>query len=243
MSQEEQGFSDTGSGSPFNFVECIESWTFMFMPKIIGKSGKSHEFDYGFYAGGEDNFLVLGKKYTSEIRNGLAALTYFNAQSDDVGANRKVIFSEKELPQEVKLLANALKIDVLYEMGGINSFLSASLKEKSASSDLRMDISSMLSLDKEEKIEKSKKKYRDRTRLIQEVLRSASAEEGATLNNIVFKCNLNYNSARKIVEELIRKELIGIAKDENEKTVYRITGGGSTMIEKLRYLEGMGSNG
>ena len=218
-------------------VESIETWTFLMKPKFSGKSGKVHEFDYGFLNGTSD-FLVLCKQYGHEIRNGLSLLTYFNAQSDDVGADRKVLFSERELPEEVELLASALKIEVLNDVGEVSQFLSTPIKNDNSFGKAKLDASTLLSLSKEDKSEKVRKKYRDRTRLIQEVLRSASSEEGTTLNSLVFKCNLNYNSARKIVDDLIHRELLGIIKDEAEKTVYRITGNGSQMVEKLRHLNG-----
>ena len=230
-----------GSGREANFreqlVESLEDWTFLMKPKFTGKSGKVLEFDYGFLNGVSD-FLVLGKQYSHEIRNGLSLLTYFNAQSDDVGADRKVLFSERELPEEVQLLASALKIEVLNDVGEVNQFLSNPIKDGNSFGKVKLDASTLLSLSKEDKSEKVRKKYRDRTRLIQEVLRSASSEEGTTLNSLVFKCNLNYNSARKIVDDLINRELLRIIKDETEKTVYKITGTGSKMVERLRHLNG-----
>lgn len=227
---------------PLGLVASKEKWEFLMTPQIKGKSGKVHAFDFAFCLISGGNILVLGKRFSTDIRNGLAALTFFNAQGDDVGAFRKVIFSEKELSPEEKLLASALKIDVLKGLEEVNQFLSTSLRAETDSSKKRLDVSAILSLDKESKAEKSRKKYRDRTRLIQEVLSSASSEDGVTLNNIVFKCNLNYNSARRIVDDLIKKELLGIETNEDEKTVYTVTGDGHKMIEKLNYLEGVNSN-
>ena len=223
-------------------VDCRESWIFLMGPKFAGRSGKVHEFDYGFYIGGSEDYLVLGKQYSPEIRNGLSLLTYFNAQGDDVGANKKVLFSEVDLPEEVELLANALKIDVISNLEEVSAFLSKPLRDEVPIGSSRIDVSSILSLKKKDKGDRSKKKYRDRTRLIHEVLRSASSEDGTTLNNLVFKCNLNYNSARKIVDDLIRRELLGILKDENDKTVYKTTGNGSQMMEKLRLINGVDYN-
>ncbi len=219
-------------------VESTETWTFLMKPKILGKSGKVHEFDYGFYLNGTTDFLVLGKQLGHEIRNGLSLLTYFNAQSEDVGADRKVLFSERELPEEVELLASALKIEVLNDIVGVRLFLSNSIINGVSLGNAKMDASALLSLNKEDKSEKVRKKYRDRTRLIQEVLRSASSEEGTTLNSLVFKCNLNYNSARKIVDDLMHRELLRMLKDGDDKTVYRTTGNGFQMVEKLRHLTG-----
>lgn len=242
MEQTEGNIGYPGSISPKIVIECQEAWNFLLSPHIMGKSGKIHKFDFAFYFNGDNHLLVLGKKYSSEIRNGLAALTFFNAQGDDVGAFRKIIFCEKALSPEEKLLANALKIEVLGDVSEINYFLSTSLRQLPQLSKKKLDVGAMLSLEKEKKNEKTRKKYRDRTRLIQEVLRSASTEDGATLNNIVFKCNLNYNSARKIVDDLIKKELIGIEKNEDDKTVYRVTGDGHRVMEKMMYLEGVNSN-
>lgn len=227
---------------PQGLVSSREKWDFLMAPRIQGKSGNVHEFDFAFCLRSGRNILVLGKKYTSEIRNGLAALTFFNAQCDDVRAFRKVMFCEKELSPEEKLLANALKIDVLKELSDVNQFLSVSLNKEPEISREKLDVSAILSLEKESKNERSRKKYRDRTRLIQEVLSSASVEDGTTLNNIVFKCNLNYNSARRIVDDLIKKELLGIETNEDDKTVYTVTGDGYKMIERLRYLDGVNSN-
>lgn len=219
-------------------VECKETWTFLMKPKLNGKSGKVHEFDYGFYLNGNEDFLVLGKQYGKDIRNGLSLLTYFNAQSDDVGADRKVIFCEREMPEEVELLASALKIVILNNVGDVAAFLSRSMMDNDPIGAVKFDISSILSLKNSKKNDKVTKKYRDRTMLIQEVLRSASSENGTTLNNLVFRCNLNYNSARKIVDELLRRELLGITKNGDDKAIYKTTGIGSQMIERLRVVNG-----
>lgn len=217
-----------------------EGWLFLIRPSIVGKSGKSHQFDYGFFMPGKETSLILCKRFSSEIRNGLAALTLFNAHCEDVGAFRKTIVCEKGLTNEETLLASALKIEILGSLEEMNEFLGNSMKEITDVMVRRLDISSILSGKKDEHMERSKKKYRDRTKLIQEVLRSASAQDGATLNNIVFKCNLNYNSARKIVDDLIGRELIRIEKDQDDKVVYRTTGDGSRLIEKLRGMDGPG---
>lgn len=235
-----------GKSSSYSFpeglVSATEKWEFLMGPQIKGRSGKIHEFDFAFCLKGEKNLIVLGKKFSSEIRNGLAALTFFNAQSDDVSAFRKIVFCEKVFSPEEKLLANALKIEVLTDLSQVNEFLGTTMSRVREPNSVKVDVNAILSLEKESKSEKTKKKYRDRTRLIQEVLSSASVENGTTLNNIVFKCNLNYNSARNIVDDLIKKELLGIETNDEEKTVYRVTGDGHKMIEKLRYLDGVNSN-
>lgn len=239
-SAEDQVIAD--SDLPVGLVSNEEMWVFLMTPRIKGKSGKIHEFDFVFCLKNAHNFMVLGKKFSSEIRNGLAALTHFNAQGDDVSALRKIIFCEKELSPDEKLLASALNIEVVGDLTDVNQLLSTSMKKKLNSTEKKLDVSTLLSLQREDNREKTKKKYRDRTRLIQEVLSSASVDDGATLNNIVFKCNLNYNSARKIVDDLIRKELLGIEKNDDEKTVYRLTKDGHRMIEKLMYLDGVNTN-
>ncbi len=218
-----------------------EIWTFLMAPKLFGKSGKEHDFDFGFYLE-DDGYLALGKLYSRDIRNGLSLLTYFNAQCNDVGADRKVIFSEREIPEEVELLANTLKIDILKNVHEVVNFLSKSLKEDGIESNNELHQSSIFSLKKDSKGDKSRKKYRDRTKLIHEVLNSASTEEGTTLNNLVIKCNLNYNSAKRIVDDLIKRELLSITKDGSDKTLYKTTGNGSQIIEKLRFINRVGHN-
>lgn len=242
MENRTEGEGTAETDLPSGLVSNQERWIFLMGPRIKGKSGKVHEFDFVFCLKNELDYIILGKKFSPEIRNGLAALTYFNAQSDDVSALRKIVFCEKELSPDERLLASALKIEVLKDLSQVNLFLSTSMKKNLDLKEKKLDVSTILSLQRESNGDKSKKKYRDRTRLIQEVLSSASAEDGATLNNIVFKCNLNYNSARKIVDDLIRKELLGIEKNEEEKTVYRVTRDGHRMIEKLMYLDGVNSN-
>ena len=98
MEYSNQGPSASKTNLWGRILSIREVWTFLMTPKLTGKSGKEHDFDFGFYLEGDD-YLVLGKLYGREIRNGLSLLTYFNAQSNDVGADRKIIFSEREIPE------------------------------------------------------------------------------------------------------------------------------------------------
>ena len=216
-------------------VESQESWIYSINPGIRGKSGVTYQFDYSLYYLGSEQYLIPCLKLTPEKRNRLAAIAVFNAHCDDVGAYRKVVITDRSLSSEERLLTNALKIEVFSEVTEMRRFLEGSLVERMVNSG--EEVRSVLSMTRASKAEKSRKKYRDRTKLIQEVLTSASVQDGATLNNIVFKCNLNYNSAKKIVDDLLKKELIRIEKDEEDKVVYRITGNGSKLAEKLSYMD------
>ncbi len=236
-----QGSADSRLNLEEKFLSFRYSWTFLMAPRLSGKSGREHDFDFGFYLEVED-YLVLGKLYKREFRNGLSLLTYFNAQSNDVGADRKIVFSEREIPEEVELLANTLKIEVITNIQSVISFLSRPLKKVGQDIKGELDDSLFFTHKKDGKGIRKHKKYRDRTRLIHEVLSSAFTEDGTTLNNLVLKCNLNYNSARGIIDDLIKRELISINKDENDKTLYKTTGSGSQIMEKLRFISGDGHN-
>ena len=122
------------------------------------------------------------------------------------------------------------------------NFLSKPLKEDRRATKDEIYTSSVFSSKKDSRSDKSRKRYRDRTKLIHEVLNSASTEDGTTLNNLVTKCNLNYNSARKIVDDLIKRELLSIKRNGNDKTLYKTTWSGTQIVEKLMFVNRVGYN-
>ncbi len=63
-----------------------------------------------------------------------------------------------------------------------------------------------------------------------------SSDACAGITSIIYKCNLNYNTALKTIDELLRKEYIKVELND-KKREYLVTERGESFLETLATLE------
>lgn len=213
-------------------------WTYSFNSVNRGRSGLTHKFDLAVSSTINSGELIVFLILRARNSNRMARITTFYAHAKDVEASRAIILTESELFPEEKMLSSSLGIEVLH----IN------LEEKQESSNgpesksgnaIRHEEHSMASV-KNYSLRK-RKKYRDRTQIIREVLNSTSSSEGATITRIISKCNLNYKTAKEVVGEMLKKELITLSNSIEDRNAYTITRLGSNILGKLYFYDSIGN--
>ena len=78
-------------------------------------------------------------------------------------------------------------------------------------------------------------KRRDRTGMVREMM-LLMKDHGCKITEVVYKCNLNYETATNILDDLIAKNLVAVSSDGGTKK-YRITANGSEFVKMLSSIE------
>ncbi|MEM0155097.1 MAG: winged helix-turn-helix domain-containing protein [Thermoplasmataceae archaeon] len=212
-----------------------ERWMYIVAPTIRGKSGMLHRFDFIYSNVDGDGHIITCLIIPLKAKDTLSAITFFNAHSEDIAAYRKFIFFETKPTPEEKLLTTSLGIELFEVKPGYTSTISASLiKPKDAQKPV-IPISTASTAVSSKYAFRNKKKYRDRTGLMYEVLTSVSANHGSSLSSIIFRCNLNYNSAKSIISDLIKREFLVTTRDDGEKETYHVSEHGWSFLEHMRF--------
>lgn len=72
---------------------------------------------------------------------------------------------------------------------------------------------------------------RDRTKIIADIMQLLSTERNG-ITGIIYKCNLNYKSATRIINDLMEKKYVEIQKN-NEKSLYSLTPDGLEILKAI----------
>ena len=72
--------------------------------------------------------------------------------------------------------------------------------------------------------------------IMKDVLHFIRGSDCTGRTSIIYKCNLNYNTALKMIEELINKEYLKVETVENKKT-FIVTGKGESFLEAIANFE------
>lgn len=215
-----------------------KDWKFEFNSIARGNSGLDHKFDLLLKSRSNDGEKIVCIILGYGVRERSARMSTFYAHSRDVSAGRMFVFTAEPPSMEEKMLSTSLGMEVC-QFGK-----SGEIKEKGRTAvSFAEQAGDLVTTSPDERkkvsVRKSHKRYRDRTQIIHEILNSTSSEDGATITKIIFRCNLNYNSARNIIEDMLKKELIAIRKGDDDKKVYRITKIGSNLLEKLHFYDAL----
>lgn len=86
----------------------------------------------------------------------------------------------------------------------------------------------------DEKKEAGNRRRRDHTRIIHDILTLAKGSGEIGITKIIYKCNLNYRSALRAVNELLEGRLLEIGDSSGAKQKYQITSEGLNLLDELK---------
>ncbi|MFG1449900.1 MAG: winged helix-turn-helix domain-containing protein [Thermoplasmataceae archaeon] len=79
----------------------------------------------------------------------------------------------------------------------------------------------------------SSKFKRDRTAIMADIMQLLSRDNQG-ITSIIYRCNLNYKSATKVLDELIARKYVEMKKDQEMKTSYEITSEGMDALKMIK---------
>lgn len=76
---------------------------------------------------------------------------------------------------------------------------------------------------------------RSKYEIVSEILKISNKSEGVNITKIVYSANLNFKNAQKIIQELVKDDLLEVLNGE-EKKRFRTTKKGLKFIESYKNL-------
>ena len=86
----------------------------------------------------------------------------------------------------------------------------------------------------DEKRDSINRRRRDHTKIIHDILALAKSSGEIGITKIIYKCNLNYRSALRAVNELLEGKLLAIGESAGAKQKYQITTEGLLLLDDLK---------
>jgi predicted transcriptional regulator len=77
------------------------------------------------------------------------------------------------------------------------------------------------------------KSKRDRTAIMAEIMQLLSRDSQG-ITSIIYRCNLNYKSATRVLDELIARKYVEMKKEDEMKTSYEITSEGMDALKMIK---------
>ena len=211
-------------------LDLIE-WKFMRNFSIKGKSETLHSFDYALQSI-KSNSIIPILNLRDFTGNKYERILMHRVKSADIEASSGLILISDDLEPKEKNLCEICNFNVI-KVSHVNASMASYNIGKSLTSRL-------LTMDKETRSmanSHSKRHNRDRTRITQAILETVYALEGASITQLIYRCNLNYKSAKEIMGDLIKRELIKTARYGESNLKYEITERGKRVLERLRVYE------
>lgn len=196
-------------------------WTFDLNGKIANKE-LPIDFTPMWFKAKRSNKTIVVLKASSPINIpkmiAAAAITKDISEADHAGVLTKK-FGYKE-----KVISKSLSVLLLNEI--VFHTISGEVKKFVADEHTSDRLYSM----------EDKARKRDRSDIIREILSFIDSSNCTGITSIIYKCNLNYNSANKIINKLISKQLIEIVEHENNKKSFIVTEKGKAFLNAVELI-------
>ena len=210
----------------------LPEWKLMRDLSLKGKSGSSHSFDYVLQSIKTGTIIPvlnlrehLGDRYEKILMHRVMAA--------DIEASSGVILISTDLEPKEKNLCDICNFTVFKTPVGNASHVSYNIGRSFATKILNIERDPTYTQSRNH----SKRHNRDRTRITEEILDTVYSLEGASITQLIYKCNLNYKSAKEIMGELIKRELVKTERNGENNLKYEITDRGRRVLERLRVYE------
>lgn len=210
-------------------------WKIVFNGTIRGKSQILHYFDIVLESESNGNLApVLFLRSTDE--NKASKIMLHKVKSDDVSANNSYVFADFTPDPKEKILCEMSHIKVLHidapDKGTLISDRFHQAFYDSVESGKRESGSNSYM----ERPKVFRRRNRDRTKIIQDVLESVLYMKSASITQLIYKCNLNYKSAKELLSEMISRDLVKIVEYSSIGKRYEMTDKGRKMLERLQFF-------
>lgn len=203
-----------------------------------GINGVSYSFEYALISRKDEEkvpvILLRGNK--NDRLDQIAAL---HLKSKAINASRKIAISSTFCTPYENFLAGMFNVTLVRE----NSLESVQFGESETrtrnivKSVRRANPTPGLGSGSNRKREyNANRKRRDRTKIVHDILELADSNVSFGITKIIYRCNLNYNSAQTIINDLIDRRLLEILNTNGAKKKFRITETGLSFLSDLKKL-------
>lgn len=211
-------------------------WSIVENVKIKGKSQAIHTFELALESNRDHS--VIPVLYLHELEEGKSEkIMLHRVKSSDISASNGYVIADYDMDAKERALCEICNLRIV-RLSGTPVVSNGEITTNSPikyETRFTADYSQPHSFrDRRPQI---KRRNRDRTKITQEILENVLYLEGASITQLIYKCNLNYKSAKTILDEMISKELIKTVDYKNTGKRYELTERGRRALERLRIYE------
>lgn len=206
-------------------------WRVVLNSTVRGRSQILHFFDIVMESK-EGKMLIPIEFIHSNDENISSKIMLHKVKSDDISSYSSYIMTDFPVKARDKMMCDMCHIKVI----DVGTLISQNRLNKSF-------VDAFYRVNETEKkpvpAEKPKlfsRKNRDRTRIVQDVLESVLYMKSASITQLIYKCNLNYKTARSLLNEMITKDLLKLVEYSSIGKRYELTDKGRKSIEKYQFF-------
>ncbi|MCL5881455.1 MAG: hypothetical protein M1592_02595 [Candidatus Thermoplasmatota archaeon] len=225
----------------------LDDWDLETNFSIMGSSKIIHQFDYALVSLNDRSEIIPIAVLTGTKQERMESIVLLHLRTKDLSLSRKFAISGSTVTPYENFLSGMFSVPVVKAVvlanedktvrisyDGVNS-KSSMIPESQKSTAKKPDheeIESEISM----KDEITMRHRRDHTMIMHDILSLARTYGDLGITKIIYKCNLNYRSALRAVNELLDNKLIEISDNGGAKQKYKITTEGLSMLEEMRHF-------
>ncbi|MDS0256424.1 hypothetical protein ApAK_01830 [Thermoplasmatales archaeon AK] len=219
----------------------LSEWSLVEKYEKRGQSGILHRFDYALISVGGQIVPVNILNGPRNERLDTIALTYFRAK--DLGLKNKYVISYQLSSPYENFLSGIFSVPilkgiVLRDGDNVMHIGTDALAQKRSNLPERRQVAhrqSRLSRSLTS-TNRSERHRRDHTKIVQDILELTESYGDVGITKIIYRCNLNYNSAQKVINEMLDRKLIEASVQNGSKQKFKLTESGQFLLKDLRKL-------
>lgn len=226
---------ENGRFLPDMFGFNQNDWKLVYDMRVKGKSQTLHTFGLALESLRDHSIIPVLFLNQADVGKSEKIMLH-RVKSADVSANLGYVAVDFDLDAKERALCDICNLSVVRVPPSNNRHqeiqeISSDTKEK--------EHYSIQSFNQEmnQKRPAIKRRNRDRTKITQEILENVLYLRNASITQLIYKCNLNYKSAKTILNDLIKRDLVKIVNYESNGRRYELTDRGKRALEKLRVYE------
>ncbi len=225
----------------------LDDWELETNFSIMGSSKIIHQFDYALVSAHDRSEIIPIAVLTGTKQERMEAIVLLHLRTKDLSLSRKFAISGSTVTPYENFLSGMFSVPVIKAVvlanddkivrisyDGINSKSSviAEIPKPITKKHEHEDTESEISM----KDEIAMRHRRDHTMIMHDILSLARTYGDLGITKIIYKCNLNYRSALRAVNELLDNKLLEISDNGGAKQKYKITTEGISMLEEIRHF-------
>ena len=223
-----------------NSILGMDDWELKHNFVTSGTDGTVNSFEYILIS--KRDFqkipIVILKGSKSERMDQIAVL---HLKSKSIGATQKIAITNQVCTPYENFLAGIFNVTVIREGATINLSDNEASNRNTLKTVKREGTPNASEKQPEQARRKREsaslaRKRRDRTKIVHDILELADSYGSLGITKIIYRCNLNYNSAQKIMNELLDRKLLETLPTGGVKNKFKITESGLHFLNDLKKL-------
>lgn len=209
-------------------------WKIVFRGTVRGRSQILHYFDMVLESESSGSLVPVMFLKSTET-NKSSKIMLHKVKSDDISSDMSYIMTDFAMDPKDKILCEMSHLRAV-NLGSAKGSVLVSEKFHDAFYGIEEAVKRKTNdpiFSEKPKI--FRRKNRDRTKIVQDVLESVLYMKSASITQLIYKCNLNYKSAKSLLNDMIAKDLLKIVEYSSIGRRYELTDRGRKMLERLQF--------